>query len=290
MEHRSGPADTAEASVLPTAIDAHQHFWPAGVRPRDPRTAALNRAFSPEDLSRELAGGPVTGTVLVQCVPGEEENDRLAAYADEFSPTGAIVAWLPLDDADAARNEAARVRERTPLLRGFRDKLPASADVAAVSGTAALAADRGLVWEVLVVSDTQSRLVEEVAVARPDLRIVVSHLATPPLAGGDPQSWKDRIDRLAALPSVAIKLSVGADVLVGWQWAPNELTPFVEHALTRFGPRRSMLAGNWPVVRLAAGHRAAWNALLSAAERAGASPGELGQITSATARSWYRIG
>jgi len=169
--------------------------------------------------------------------------------------------------------------------------LPSAADaVPGVPDTTCLAADHGLVWEVVVVSDAQARLVEKVSAARPDLQIVVAHLATPPLGGGDPRPWKYRIDRLAALPSVAIKLSVGADALVTWEWEPERLTGFVGYALDRFGAHRSMLAGNWPVVRLAAAHSTAWKALLNAAERAGASSGELRLISSATARSWYRIG
>lgn len=273
------------------AIDAHQHFWPSGVRPRDPRTVPLERDFTPRDLADELADGPVTGTVLVQCVAGPQENDRLVSYAQAFSPVGAIVAWLPLDDAEEAEREADRVRARTPLLRGFRAKTPVSADGApGLLRTMDFAADNGLVWELVVTTDEQVEMVEAVSAQHPGLPIVVDHLATPPLAQGSLGSWRRRIERLAACPLVAVKLSIGADVLVDWQWDPSKLTGFVGHALEQFGSDRAMLAGNWPVVRLAADHRSAWTALERAVVEAGASTSQFERARSGTARSWFRIG
>src|SRR5690606_40731475 len=82
---RSGSEEPAMPPTLrpePAAVAAHQHFWPAGVRPADPRTAAIAGPFGPADLARELDGGEVGRTVLVQCAPGAAENDRLAGYAE----------------------------------------------------------------------------------------------------------------------------------------------------------------------------------------------------------------
>ena len=291
VDPSSDPIETIGASDQGASIDAHQHFWPSGVRPRDPRTAVLERDFTPRDLAEELVGGTVAGTVLVQCAAGPEENDRLVSYAQAFPPVGAIVAWLPLDDAERAVREADRVRARTPLLRGFRAKLPESADgIPDLLRTANFAAANGLLWELVVSTDEHVRLVEEVSAECPDLRIVVDHLATPPLAGGVAGPWRKRIDRLAACPSAAMKLSVGADVLVDWEWAPSELAEYVAYALEGFGPQRTMLASNWPVIRLAIDHGAAWRALEAAVGEAGVSASEFERISSGNARSWYRIG
>ncbi|MEE2037494.1 amidohydrolase family protein [Nocardiopsis sp. CT-R113] len=275
----------------PVAVDAHQHFWPVGVRPRDPRTAVLERAFTPADLERELLGGEVGRTVLVQCAAGPEENDRLVAYARDFAPAGALVLWLPLADPDAARRELGRVSALSGLVRGFRAGVPRDtrADPALLR-TMEAAERAGLVWELVVTSGSHVALVEEVAAARPDLPIVVDHLATPPLAAGARDVWEGWIDRLAALPSVAVKVSVGGDVLVGWEWEPDRLAPYVGRALDAFGAHRSMLAGNWPVVRLAADHATAWRALRAAVAANGASETESALVAGGSARRWYRIG
>ena len=270
------------------AVDAHQHFWPAGVRPRDPRTAVLDRAFAPADLERELAGG-IARTVLVQCAAGPAENDRLAAYAAAFAPVGAVVAWLPLDDAGAAERELARVRALTPLVRGLRAAVPPGtrADGELLRVMAA-AGEAGLVWEIVVTDASHVRLVEEVTAVHPSLGIVVDHLATPPLGRPDAGAWGEWIDRLAALPSVAVKVSVGGDVLTGWDWDAGALAPYVGWALEAFGPERAMLAGNWPVVRLAADHATAWGSL-RAAVAAETSAAGLARVEGGTARHWYGI-
>src|SRR5690606_35302026 len=67
-------------------------------------------------------------------------------------------------------------------------------------------------------------------------------------------------------------------------------TPYVRHALDAFGAGRAMLAGNWPVIRLAADHPTAWRALRAAVAAAGASAAELEQVAGGTARRRYRIG
>lgn len=284
------PPSATTTPAAPGAVDAHHHFWPVGVRRSTPGTAALDRAFTPADLERELVGGEVGRTVVVQCTAGPEENDRLAAYAREFAPAGALVVWLPLADPVAAERELDRVRALTGLVRGFRAAVPRDARAdAGLLRTMAAAERAGLVWEVVLTAESQVALVEEVAAACPDLRIVVDHLATPPLAGGGRDVWEGWIDRLAALPASAVKVSVGADVLVGWEWEPELLGPFVGRALDAFGAHRSMLAGNWPVIRLAADHATAWRALRAAVAATGASPGESALVAGGTARRWYGI-
>ncbi|MFL1380222.1 MULTISPECIES: amidohydrolase family protein [unclassified Nocardiopsis] len=278
------------SSTPPGAVDAHHHFWPAGVRPADPRTAVLDREFTPADLERELVGSGIGRTVLVQCAAGPGENDRLAAYAAGFAPVGAVVAWLPLDDADAAGRELARVRALTPLVRGFRAAVPPDVRAdGALLRAMAVARAAGLVWEIVVTRESHVRLVEEVAAAHPDLRIVVDHLATPPLGRPDPGTWGEWIARLSARPSVAVKVSVGGDVLTGWEWVHEHLVPYVGRALEAFGPERAMLAGNWPVVRLAADHATAWRSLRAAVAATGASAAERARVEGGTARRWYGI-
>jgi UDP-N-acetyl-D-mannosaminuronic acid transferase (WecB/TagA/CpsF family) len=49
-------------------------------------------------------------------------------------------------------------------------------------------------------------------------------------------------------PGIAIKLSVGVDLLTRWRrWEPEALRPYLSFALERFGTHRAMLASNWPV-------------------------------------------
>lgn len=274
-------------------IDAHQHFWRRADAEQPWRTSdhhPIDRDYQPADLVAATAATPVRGTVLVESVDGQEENDRLAGHAEHPVVAG-VVGWLPLRDPDAAATELDRLT--IPRLAGVRclvgrDPLEWTADQR-VRRTFATLAERGLAWDVVVVTSEQAAAVIELARAVPELRIVIDHLARPPVESGAWQPWADRIARLAECPGAAIKLSVGLDALSAWpSWQPDALQRYVEWAVLRFGPDRCMLASNWPVVELRADYRTAWQDLDTAAAEAAGSAGRA-ELRGGTARRWYGL-
>lgn len=276
-------------------IDAHHHFWQVSAQQQDWRTpahTAIERDYSPGDLAPELVGAGVDATVLMQSVDSEAENDRLAAYAAQSPTVAGVVGWLPLADAEAARREL--VRSAGPTWCGVRclvarDPLRWLAD----PGTVALfeeLAGRGLVWDVVPVTEEQVRAVVGLAEKVPGLRVVVDHLARPPLDTGGWQPWADLLSSLAACPGIALKVSVGIDALTSWErWQPEALRPYVAHAVASFGPQRLMLASNWPVVLLRASYGQAWDDLRGALVDAGVSQADLEQVCGGTAARWYGL-
>jgi L-fuconolactonase len=284
---------TVPTAADPRVVDAHQHFWPAGLRKGAPGTEALDRGFFPADLESELAGGPVGRTVLVQCAEGPEENDRMAAYAAAWPRVAGVVAWLPPDDAGAAARELDRVRAVGLPAVGARSAVGADLARSLADGgrfpALAVAADAGLAWDVVVKGGAHVDLVEAAAAALPRLRIVVDHLATPPAADGGWEPWAGWVRRLAAHPNVAVKVSVGVDVLTRWTWRAADLAPYVARVLDAFGPDRAMLAGNWPVVRLARAHGPAWADLDRLVVDAGVGADGLRRVRGGTADAWYRL-
>jgi L-fuconolactonase len=124
----------------------------------------------------------------------------------------------------------------------------------------------------------------------PDLRIVVDHLARPPLDGRDPRGWEEGLRALARCPGVAVKLSVGIDVLAGWgRWDTDALRRCVAVAVDAFGPRRLMLASNWPVVLLRSPYATAWRDLAGAVAAAGVAGAERAEVLGGTAARWYGL-
>jgi L-fucono-1,5-lactonase len=176
-----------------TVVDAHHHYWRIDARPRTPA-----HDYEPEHLRGELRSAGVTATVLVQSADEPAENDRLRAYQSATRTVAGVVAWLPLRDPTAARRELDRI-DGMPRLSGVRclvgreplDWL-AGADVRALFGELA---DRGLAWDVVAVTTDQVEAVCELAAAVPKLRIVVDHLARPPLDGLG-EVGRERPDRL----------------------------------------------------------------------------------------------
>jgi L-fuconolactonase len=154
---------------------------------------------------------------------------------------------------------------------------------------AELAAE-GLAWDVVPVTDAQVEAVVALARLVPGLRIVVDHLARPPLDTGDLDAWAARLAALAACENVALKVSIGIDVLTSWTaWEPAAFAPVVERAVAAFGPQRLMLASNWPVVTLRAGYGTALRDLDAAVAAAGVDAAGLAQVRGGTAMRWYRL-
>jgi L-fuconolactonase len=197
-----------------------------------------------------------------------------------------------VQDAEAARRELDRAGDATwcgvrcLVARDPMEWLASRESVALFREIAA----RDVAWDVVPVTAEQVEAVLRLADAVPELRIVVDHLARPPLDTGGWQPWADLIGRLAACPGVALKVSVGIDALTAWpQWQPDVLRPYVRHVLESFGPDRLMLASNWPVVLLRASYGQAWTDLRTALVDAGASPDDLARITGGTAQQWYGL-
>jgi L-fuconolactonase len=81
---------------------------------------------------------------------------------------------------------------------------------------------------------------------------VVDHLAKPAIAAGAREPWVRGLAALAARSEVFAKLS-GLVTEADWAtWSPSDLRPYVEHAVTAFGPTRLLFGSDWPVCTLAA--------------------------------------
>lgn len=273
-------------------IDAHHHFWETAAQEqpwRDHTHTVLERDFAPGDLVRHLKDSNVDATVLVQSADQPDENDRLSRYARSERVAG-VVAWLPLRSGLPALSELSRVK--IPKLCGVRcltsdDPLTWLADPSTIALFQELAT-RNLVWDVVPITSGQVRSILRLAHAVPELKIVIDHLARPPLDTHAWEPWASHIAELAACPNVAAKVSIGIDVLTSWKdWTSAPLEPYVDWAYKQFGADRLMLASNWPVVLVLTSYTRAWRDLVSAVEKAVPSPQERSSMLGGTAEHWY---
>ncbi|MHA7283166.1 amidohydrolase family protein [Arthrobacter sp. TMS2-4] len=285
----------SEQEQSPRVIDAHHHYWKLEAQEQAWRTAEhshIARDYEPADLAAELVGSGVDATVLIQSVDSSDENDRLAAYASSCATVAGVVGWLPLEDPEAARAELARAD--TASWKGVRclvGKRPLDwLDTPDVISLFQDLADRGLSWDIVPVTPDQVSAVGALTRSVPHLRVVLDHLARPPVDAGGWEPWAGQIAELATSPTVHIKISVGIDVLTGWaQWRPAELARYVEWALTNFGPQRSMLASNWPVILLQRSYRHAWQDLSALVAGTGLSAEDLAAVHGGAAIKAYGL-
>jgi L-fuconolactonase len=73
----------------------------------------------------------------------------------------------------------------------------------------------------------------------PALRIVIDHLGKPPIVSGGFEPWASLLAAAAETPNVFAKLS-GLDAGQADRWFAADLSRYVDHALTVFGPERLM--------------------------------------------------
>jgi L-fuconolactonase len=265
-------------------IDAHQHYWRVAEQ-HTPVHPAVARDYEPDDLRSALREAGVDATVLVQSENDPAENRRLGAYAAATGSVAGVVGWLPLREPVAARRELAALAG-IPRLAGVRCLIGRDPLEWLAPALFRELAEHGLVWDVVAVTAEQVEAVCGLADAVPRLRIVVDHLAAPPLAGGDWTAWGRGIGALSRRENVALKLSVGLVVLDAWdRWQAEALVPAVEQALEHFGPERVMLASNWPVILLRRSYAGAWRDLCAAVAEE-----DRAAVLGGTAARWYDLG
>jgi L-fuconolactonase len=237
-------------------LDAHVHFWDPRARHYDwlDQVPALRRRFAAEDL--DFGGHDLGGVVFVQadCRDDEalDEVRWVQAMASEQPLIRGIVAYAPVHLGAAAEGRL-RALACEPLVVGVRrllQGLPAEAIVARelVAGVRLLAAS-GLTFDLCA---THDQLPQVLGLVRscPETLFVLDHVGKPAVRSGLFDPWRADLERLAALPNVVCKLSGLATEAAPGQRL-EDAQPYLAHALDIFGPRRCMLASDWPVLTLA---------------------------------------
>jgi L-fuconolactonase len=243
---------------MSTVIDGHQHFIDPGRVDYPwltPDLAAIDRRFAPQDLAPELATAGVDRTILVQTRSSLEETSEFLATAATTPFIAGVVGWVDLTEPGVATSiEGLRSGPGGHRLVGIRHQVHDEPDPAwllrpEVRRGLAAVATAGLAYDLLVrVREMPSALT--VARERPDLRIVIDHLAKPPIRSGDLHDWAAGLRPFGQLDHVWCKLS-GLVTEAAERWQLADLAPAVEVALEVFGPTRLIFGSDWPICLLA---------------------------------------
>lgn len=233
-------------------IDAHQHFWDPrpGRSPAIPADHPLFRTFSPEHLQPELDACGVDFTVVVQAADAQWETDELLDLAARTPFLSGVVGWLPLQDPEAT--QAAITRYRGSSLCGVRHLLHLEPDQQwlrrqDVVESLRLLGAAGLAFDVVAVRPALLEELLEVAPAVPQTRFVLDHLGKPPIREKGWQPWSDLVARVAEHENVFAKISGLTTAADPENWSPDDLLPYVEHAVEHFGSKRLLWGSDWPV-------------------------------------------
>jgi L-fuconolactonase len=278
-------------------VDAHVHFWelPQFPRPWLDALPALKHTLGPPQYRAQTAGLPISGMIYVETDVAPQYALLEAQWAVSLANTDArlvgVVAAAPLHHGIGVRTYLEALAALGPLVKGVRRNLQDEPDSAFclrpdfLEGVRLLEA-YAYVFDICIRQD-QLPAVTELVRAYPAVTFVLDHLGKPAIREGRLDPWRDHLAALAALTNVACKLS-GLVTEADWQqWQPEDLAPYVAHALAVFGPGRVLFGSDWPVVTLASSYRR-WVETL-AALTSHLSMDEQRLLWSDNARYWYRL-
>ncbi|GAB2950163.1 amidohydrolase family protein [Nonomuraea fastidiosa] len=275
-----------------TVIDAHQHFWnlETGSYPwLTPESGPIFRTFEPPELLPQLTAAGVDRTVLVQAMDSYEDTGAMLAQADAYDVIGAVVGWVPLLRPEEAAEALERYR-RHPKFAGVRHLIHDEPDPdwvlqePVIEGLKLLAA-AGVPFDVVAVLPRHLEHVPVLAERVPGLRMVIDHLAKPPIKEKGWEPWASLLARAAECPDVYAKVSGLNTAADAETWTGEDLRPYVEHAIELFGPERLMFGSDWPVATLAGDYAKVWRETLVALS--GLDEAGRAQVLGGTAARFY---
>jgi predicted TIM-barrel fold metal-dependent hydrolase len=261
-------------------VDAHQHFWdldanyypwlcdPEPIPFRYGDYSAIKRNYLPPDLRRDRAD-----LRLVRTVHMEAEWDRADPVAEThwLERLREASGWPSacIGHAEPDRPDIAEIlagHAASPLVRGIRHKpaaaasprearrgAPGSMDDPRWRAGYALLERFGFSYD-LQTPWWHLDAAAELAADFPRIALIVNHTGLPAdrseegLAG-----WRKALERVAAQPNVAIKISgLGRR---GLPWTVDANGPIIRDTIAIFGTGRCMFASNFPVDSLAGTYR-----------------------------------
>ena len=273
-------------------VDSHHHFWDIDTYSYDwmpPAPNVLRRSYFPEDMAPLLAQAGISSTVLVEAHSSLSEADFLLDLAEASDFVAGVVAWVDLKDPEVGA--VLERLKRRPGLVGIRHGVEHDPDEAwlgrddSVRGLRELArAD--LAYDLLL-RPHHLKYVPPLADKVPELRMVVDHIAKPPIASGELEPWATDITAVASIPGVYCKVSGMMTEADHQQWTVEDLKPLRAHVVEQFGLDRLMFGSDWPVCLLASSYDRVVAAALDAIGPL--SESEKASVMGGNATDFYRL-
>ena len=271
-------------------IDSHQHYWNLAEVAYPwliPDYGAIYDTFTPEQLAPQLQAAGIDQTVLVQSANSYEDTASLLVKADYNDWIAGVVGWVNLLDPEET-HQRIELYKQNPKFKGIRHLIHTEADVNWVVQDVVLEslnilAGHSMTFDVVAVFPNHLEHVPTLSTKVPYLKIVIDHLAKPPVGQSD-SPWFEQLAAAAESPNVFAKLSGQFD---NPDWTVDDVRPFVDFALEKFGPDRIMFGSDWPVCILGGSYASVMEnslALLS-----GLSDPKKAAVLGGTAASFYGL-
>ena len=240
-------------------IDTHQHLWDLDLFSyswcRD--VSRLNRSFRMQDYLEATRGLELAKSVHLEADVDEPymlgETKYILSLADQDNPLTGVVACCRPEKATFKAYLDEIVGH--PRLKGLRRILHTQPDELSETPLFAqnvrLLENYGLSFDICVLArqlPLAIRLVKEC----PGVSFILDHCGVPQVKEKHLDPWRAYIREVAKFSNVACKVSGVVAYADHERWTPEDLRPFVEHAIECFGWDRVMFGSDWPVCTQAA--------------------------------------
>lgn len=237
-------------------IDAHQHFWKYDPQKHgwiNDEMAAIRKDFFPEDLIGELSNAGIDGTIAVQAVETEHENEFLLSLAENHEFIKGVVGWADLR-SPLAEQQVARLSANKKLV-GFRCVMQGKEDSEYLTHPLFAEQVRMLnrydkTYDLLVYHDQLASLIRFTD-QLPDNKLMLDHIAKPNIKEQDIKTWAAHMEILSRNPNIYCKMSGMITEADYRHWTYEDILPYMEIALTHFGVDRVCFGSDWPVCLVA---------------------------------------
>jgi L-fuconolactonase len=278
-----------------TKVDTHQHFWNLDKVVYSwlvPEYGPIYRTFEAPELEPQIKAAGIDKTVLVQSADSYEDTDYMLATAAEFKWIGGVVGWVPLLRPDEAGKSLEKYTQN-PIFKGMRHLIHTEADPdwvvqdVVIEGLKVLASFN-MTFDVVAIFPNHLKHIPTLAEKVPNLKIVIDHLAKPPIATGEWEPWATEMKAAASYPQVYAKVSgLNTTTADPVNWTAADLQKHVDYAFEIFGADRLMFGSDWPVAILAGDYAKVWGETNKCL--AGRSQAEKDAVLGGTAIKFYNL-
>lgn len=273
-------------------IDSHQHFWTYQVNRDAWITADMDRIrnnFYPNDSLDLFANNEIDGCIAVQADSSEDETLFLISLAEQSEFIKGVVGWVDLQ----AKNIESRLTyfSQFEQIVGFRHVVQSETDPDFLARPDFLRGVQLLesfdfTYDLLIYPNQLNAGIE-FCKKNSDQKIVLDHLAKPPIKLGDISEWKKYILKFKELENVSAKISGLITEAEWYHWKEKDILDVIDIALEVFGVDRLMFGTDYPVV-LVAEELSSWVRTFKKSI-AKLSPDEIRKITIDNCLQFYKI-
>ncbi len=277
-------------------VDTHQHFWNLDEVAYPwlvPAYGPIFRNFDANELEPQLMASGVDKTVIVQAMDSYADTDSMLAIAEAYEWVAGVVGWVPIHDPEETAKKLDEYGQN-PYFKGMRHLIHEETNPdwvvqkQVIEGLQILA-DRGFTFDVVAVFPNHLKHVPALADKVPNLKMVIDHLAKPPLSDEDRAVWREQLATAAESPNVYAKVSGLNTVTPDFEnWTYEDIKPLVDYAIEQFGVDRLMFGSDWPVAVLAGDYAKVLDETKKCL--AGLSSGEQEAILGGTGNAFYGLG